>query len=102
MTDIESIWNRILKHCSLEIGKPIFTFKTKNDKDFYIININDKTVRVYLLESNNKEWTISKSQLNKNLLKGHPKDKELVSSYIGTAQSYQFGLLHDERIYEKK
>jgi len=102
MNDIENVWNRILEHCSLNVGEPIDSFKTKLKKYFYIIKINDETVRVYLLESDDEEWTISKKQLNQNLLEGHPRENELVSSYLGTAQSYQYGLFHDGRIYLKK
>lgn len=102
MNNIEEVWNRIIKHCSLKIGKPMFTFKTKNDKDFYIVNVNNKTIRVYLFESNNKEWTISRKRIENDLKASHPRENELVKDYPSTAQSYRYGLLHDERIYKRK
>lgn len=99
MNDIQNLWKRILE-CISNKDNPKHIFLTKNKKQFYIIMINNKNIKPCLLNNNNVEWNISKSQILEDLENGHPREKEKVSSYKSTATSYRFGLLHDDRIYK--
>jgi len=101
MNDRESIWNRILAHCSTNLNEPEFVFITIRGLEFFIVRVDENTVHPYRIGANPVLFNISRNRIYSDIKLDRPVNHDRPRDYKTPAPSYRYALLNDKRIFLK-